>query len=53
MVDDVTISVDLRREAKGPRPLDLAEAQADLPCKRLVCARRSHSSYVARTSRGF
>ncbi|GGU61263.1 hypothetical protein [Streptomyces lavendofoliae] len=30
MVDDVTISVDLRREAKGPRPLDPAEAQAAL-----------------------
>ncbi|MFJ4320661.1 hypothetical protein ACIP46_36075 [Streptomyces lavendulae] len=30
LVDDVTISVDLRREAKGPRPLDPAEAQAAL-----------------------
>ncbi|MFE3584135.1 hypothetical protein [Streptomyces vinaceus] len=30
MVDDVTISVDLRREAKGPRPLDPPEAQAAL-----------------------
>lgn len=53
VVDDVTISTDLRHETKGPRPLDPAEAQAALALQRAGLAeaitrlvRQPHRSWI-------